>query len=328
MSLLFLSTGLLFAQSVDKLPTKAELALLENQNESLNIRRTALLAKNDSLTTSIQRLKKEKSLNIFQRQQLEQLLKKSQANDQQLVLLDQEIGQHDLLYQEKLKILVDWYEGQIDSLLSDQKSKSKKISKFLFEKIVALKTERNFYAKKMRPLLIQKLPEGAITIEEFDSYQKIKQKADLIKDQEEKINRQKALLSQQLAQLENELKLRSRMNELISDTYLMDYQTETATQLALSATENNEKSATNYPSWLENDEIRSYALSQPSSSLDVSEKLILETNVSEIATIDLEHFIQRLQLMNRQLEKSADSLRTKALLFYQAAEKKKSETEK
>jgi len=135
MRLLFLSTGLLFAQSVDKLPTKAELALLENQNESLNIRRTALLAKNDSLTASIQKLKKEKSLNIFQRQQLEQLLKKSQANDQQLVLLDQEIGQHDLLYQEKLKILVEWYEGQIDSLLSDQKSKSKKISKYLFEKI-------------------------------------------------------------------------------------------------------------------------------------------------------------------------------------------------
>ena len=64
------------------------------------------------------------------------------------------------------------------------------------------------------------------------------------------------------------------------------------------------------------------------SPIDAADIFILQTDVSEISTLDLEQYIQRLKIVNKQLSKSADSLQIKADQFYKAAEKRKMETGK
>ncbi len=321
--LLLLLTGLLLAQSGQEKVWEKKIFEWEEQIEIQIALRTKLLYKSDSLISAIQDIKTDRSLNVFQRQQLERLLKTSQQNGEELKKLNQEIVRLEQQYQTELKNIVTWHEQQIDSVLNGTKAGSKSIKEqeFAYEKVKNLKTDRDYYSKKIKPISILKVPGSTLAINEFDSYQKIKQKADLLKDQEEKIRKQKQLLANQTTDLENELKLRSRMNELISDTYLMDYNTELPSQSALAIDEKSGTNATfNY------DEMRSKGFSAAApSTLDAADVLILLTDVSEVSTLDLEHYIQRLRLVEKQLIKSADSLQIKANQFYQAAEKKKKE---
>jgi len=321
--LLLLSAGLLLAQSKQEKQWQEKIFELEERIESQINLRTKLLHTSDSLTSTIQNLKSEQRLNVFQRQQLEQLLKSSQVTNQQLKKIDQEIIQVEKLYQNELHIIIQWYEQKIDSMLTIQKMNSTRLEKLAIKKLAGLKAERDYYLKKLKPRIIQKVPDNIITISELDSYQKIKQKADLIKDHEEKIRKQKQLLSSQTIDLENELKLRNRMNELISDTYLMDYNHEIPSQSVLAV---DEKSGRNLALEFNDATFGGWATTE-TAPVDATDILILYADVSEVSTVDLEQFIQRLRLVEKQLGKSADSLRVKADLFYKAAEKKRKELE-
>ncbi len=322
--LLILTTGLLLAQSGQQKQWQEKIFEREKQIENQITARAKLMYISDSLASAIQILKSEKRLNVFQRQQLEQLLKSSQVNNQQLKKQDQESIQSEKLYQDELQIIIGWYESKIDSLLTLQKMNPKKITESAIKKLTNYKTERNQYFKKRKPRLIQKIPDNKVSIGEFDSYQKIRQKADLLKDQEEKIRKQKQLLASQTADLENELKLRNRMNELISDTYLMDYDSDVPLQSAMAM---DEKSGRNQNLDFNEAVFAGYSATE-TSPIDATDILILYADVSEISTIDLEQYIQRLRSVEKQLGKSADSLQIKANQFYQAAEKKKKETKK
>ncbi|MBC8182163.1 hypothetical protein H8E88_13700 [candidate division KSB1 bacterium] len=322
--LLIATTGLLLAQSSQEKQWQEKIFEREKQIENHIAKRAQLMYIGDSLTSAIQIFKGEKRLNVFQRQQLEQLLKSSQINNQQLKKQDQEIIQTEKLYQDELQIIIQWHEGKIDSLLALQKMKTKKIDGSIIKKLAGLKTERDYYLKKLKPRFLKKVPGNTITISEFDSYQKIRQKADLLKDQEEKIRKQKQLLTSQTADLDNELKLRSRMNELISDTYLMDYDSDIPSQSAMAM---DEKSGRNQNLDFNEAVYVGYGATE-ASPIDATDILILYADVSEFSTMDLELYIQRLRAVEKQLGKSADSLQIKANLFYQAAEKKKKEIKK
>ena len=318
--------SLLFAQTENEKSLQEKVLKLEKQLDAQSNQRANLLHKSDSLAALVQELKNKESLNIFQRQRLEQLLKSSQLNNQQLISLDIEIANSKKQYQEMLTKIVEWYDQKIDNILdeADEKNKTSERQQVAYNLIRSLKAEQDIYVKKQTPQSLKMPPVSKVAINEFDSYQKIKQKADLLKDQEEKIRRQKQLVSSQTDDLENELKLRNRMNELISDTYLMDYNTELPSQSALAI---DEKLGTNKT--LDYDEIRGEGfLATAPSTLDAADVLVLLVDVSEVSTLDLEQYIQRLRLVDKQLGKSADSLQIKANQFYQAAEKKKREIQK
>jgi hypothetical protein len=322
--LLLFSTGLLLAQSVQEQPMREKILEWEKQLEVQFNLRSVFLNKSDSLNSAIQNLKGEKRLNVFQRQQLENLFKISQQNDAKLRQVDHEIIRQENQYQIDLKNIVGSYEQKIDSMLTTQKQNPAKFEASAINELAGLKSVRDFYLKKLKPRFIQKVPENTISISEFDSYQKIRQKADLLKDHEEKIREQKRLLSSQTADLENELKLRSRMNELVTDTYLMDFNPEIPSQSVLAVDEKSGSNAT-----FNNDNIfREGYMETDTTPLDATDILILYADVSEVSTLDLEQYIQRLRLVEKQLGNSADSLQIKANQFYQAAEMKKKEIEK
>ncbi|MCD4664125.1 MAG: hypothetical protein K8R68_02570 [Bacteroidales bacterium] len=314
--------SLLFAQ-IEEEPLQEKALKMEKQLDAQRNQRANLLHKSDSLATLVQLLKSKKSLNTFQRQRLEQLLKSSQLNNQQLVTLDVEIADSEKQYQGMLTKIVEWYDQKIDSVLdeADEKNITSEKQHVAYNLIRSLKVERDIYEKKQTPQSLKMPPVSKVAIGEFDSFKRIRQKADLLKDQEDKVREKERQVIQQINDLVNELKLRDRMNELISDTYLMDYNSEIPSQPATDKVWN--ENPTDYTE-INGGRFSSTALSP----IDAADIFILQTDVSEISTLDLEQYIQRLKIVNKQLSKSADSLQIKADQFYKAAEKRKMETGK
>jgi len=284
---------------------------LSTQIESLQIEKIKFLHQSDSLAAVIQQFKSKQDLNIFQRRRLELLLKSSQVLDQSIVAIDQNIDKSDREHQSILRELLSWYDGQIAKRINSEQGK--KLAEAQAEQLSKLTLERNGYLKKIKQHEIQLQLSKPIEIGASDSYQTIKQKADLVKDQEDKARKQLKLVERRVTELQQELKLRNRMNELIADTYLMDQPTEKHLP------QNQPRSANYNIEFSETDKARA----QSSASFDAVDNLLLKADLSGISNLDVESQIRNLQQMKVKLSQSADSLRTVADQFYQAAEEKR-----
>ncbi len=142
--------------------------------------------------------------------------------------------------------------------------------------------------------------------------------ADVFKDQEDKARKQMKLVEKRVKELQNELKLRNRMNELIADTYLMDQPTEKLLP------QNQPRGANENASYTGTDK----STAQSSASFDAVDNLLLKADVSGISNLDLESQVRNLQQMKVRLNQSADSLHIVADQFYQAAEEKRQDENK
>lgn len=320
-TLILSTTCLVYAQEREVQVLKERERDLAQQMEAVSADRAELAQRGDSLAVWIQALKGKKSLNIFQRQRLEELLKSSQQLGQQLVEIDQKMASLDQQHQSILKQLVAYYDREIDQLVETltKKSVAPAEQKNQYQRLVALKSERDNYAKQIKLILINVPQRGQIRIQATDSYQAIRQKADLLKDQEDKLRRQMKAVEQKMADLQNELKLRNRMNELIADTYLMDKPNETLIQrpAQLSAKRESDQMFNT----IENSELQNMSLS------DISNFLIT-TEVDQVSHLDLEYYIEDLNQVKTMLKRSADSLAVAADQFYKAAEQKRKDVHK
>jgi len=313
--ILLLSAAMLYSQDFNSLQQKEQ--QLSAQIESLQSEKSKFLHQSDSLAVLIQQLKSKQDLNIFQRRRLEQMLKSSQELDQKITEIDQKIDKLDRDHQAILGELISWYDGEIAKMVDS--GQGKKLSQSQADKLSQWNLERNEYLKQVKQNHIQFQTSKPIQIDESDSYQTIKQKADLVKDQEDKARKQIKLVDKRVKELQSELKLRSRMNELIADTYLMDQPTEKLLP------QNQPRGANDNAAFTESDKA---ARAQSSTSFDVVDNLLLKTDVSGTSNLDLESYIRNLQQMKVRLNHSADSLRIVADLFYQAAEKQRQDDNK
>ena len=103
------------------------------------------------------------------------------------------------------------------------------------------------------------------------------------------------------------------MNELISDTYLLDKPNETLLPPA-QVDANREVDQTF--NTIKNSELNNMTLS------DISNFLIT-TDVNRISHLDLDYYVQDLRQVKTMLNRSADSLSVAADQFYRAAEQKR-----
>lgn len=314
--ILFLNSALLYSQQPDIDLAKQNEKQLSVHIESLQIEKLKMLHQSDSLAVLIQQLKSNQDMNIFQRRRLEQLLKSSQEFDQKISEIDQKIDKLDHEYQAIVREIVSWYDGQIANIIGN--AKSKKLSQQMSQQLTGWNSERSQYLKKIKQNQVHFQLIRPIEIEDSDSYQTIRQKADLVKDQEDKLRKQIKSVVKRVAELQTDLKLRNRMNELISDTYLMDQPTEKFLP------QNQARGANDNATYSEADKSKA----QSSTSFDVVDNLLLRTDISTISNLDVESYIRNLQQMKLQLGQSADSLRSIADQFYQAAEKKRQDDRK
>ncbi len=313
---LLLNRDLLYSQQLDINFLQQKEQQFSVQIESLQIEKLNFLHQSDSLAALIQQLKSKQDLNIFQRRRLEQMLKSSQELNQNITEIDQKIDKLDRDNQAVLGELISWYDGQIAKIVNS--GQGKKLSRSQVEQLSKWNLERNDYLKKVKQNQIHLQLSKPIEIEELDSYQTIKQKADLVKDQEDKARKQIKLMDKRVKNLQNELKLRNRMNELIADTYLMDQPMEKFLPQTQS------RGANDNATFFETDKSRA----QSSTSFDVVDNLLLKADVSDISNLDLESYIRYLQQMRGRLTHSADSLGFVADQFYQIAEKKRQDENK
>jgi hypothetical protein len=313
---LLLNSGLLYSQQFDINFLQQKEQQLSVQIESLQIEKSRFLHQSDSLAALIQQLKSKQDLNIFQRRRLEQMLKSSQELDQNITEIDQKIDKLDQDNQAVLGRLISWYDGQIAKMVNS--GQGKKLSRSQVEQLSKWNLERNDYLKKVKQNQIHLQLSKPIEIEQLDSHLTIKQKADLVKDQEDKARKQIKLVDKRVKDLQNELKLRNRMNELIADTYLMDQPTEKFLP------QNQPRGANDNATFSETDKSRA----QSRTSFDVVDNLLLKADVSGISNLDLESYIRYLQQMRGRLTHSADSLGFVADQFYQIAEKKRQDENK
>ncbi len=313
-TLILFGNSLIYAQEINEQLLKQQEQNLASQIQIAIVEKSKLMQQGDSLATVIQDLKKKPNLNIFQRQKLEDLLKFSQQLEQKIFEIDQKMSLLDHDHQFALKKLIDYYDSEIEKIVDQQKIRSlpEDQQKSEYQKLVALKIDRDKYLKKIKSNLINIPMDREIQIHVTDSYQAIKQKADLLKDQENKIRKQLKAVEKKVADLENERKLRNRMNELISDTYLLDKPNET---LLPPVQENATREVDQTFNTIKNSELENMSLS------DISNFLIT-TDVNRISHLDLDYYIQDLKHVKTMLNRSADSLAVAADTFYKAAEKR------
>lgn len=318
--ILLLNSCLLYSQQLDINSFQQQEQQLSTQTESLQIEKSNFLHQSDSLAALIQQLKSKQDLNIFQRRRLEQLLKSSQELDQNITEVDQKIDKLDRDHQTVLGELISWYDGQIAKMVDS--GQGKKLSQSQVEQLSKWNLERNEYLKKVKQNQIHLQLSKPIEIEQSDSYQTIKQKADFVKDQEDKARKQLTFVDKRVKELKQELKLRNRMNELIADTYLMDQPTEKFLP------QNQPRGANDNATYSDGEKSSASRPATSSTSFDIVDNLLLKADVSGISNLDLESHIRNLQQMTVRLNQSADSLRIVADQFYQAAEKKRQDDSK
>jgi len=318
-ALFLLNCALVFSQELNEDSIKQKNIEFEMEIRSEEYQCKKLQKQGDSLAIIIQQLKSEKNLNIFERQKLEQLFKKTQELEIKNQEKRQRLEKTEEEYQIFLHDVIVWCDGQIQSYLAliENKKKGTQAQRAKLKELYALKKIRKEYFRKLKPLSIPVQINASIEINEFDSYEKIIQKADVVKDQEDKVRKKLSALKERMKEAENELTLRNKMNELISDTYLMEHQSET-----LISSRQSEKGKT---------------LTWDGETLNSEESVeislnnfdhFLKSDVSEFSNMDLEFYLQNLKSMISKLNHSADSLQLKAETFYRSAEKKREEYRK
>ena len=319
-TLILLSNSLIYAQQIEELLLKKQEQNFAKQMQMANLEKSKLISQGDSLAAVIQDLKNKPSLNIFQRQKLEALLKSSQQLQQSIFEIDQKLDSIDHNHQAILNQLIDYYNKEIKRMVDNQNIKqlpSAQQTKW-YQQLTDLKSERDGYLRKIKPSIVNVELAGEIRIKQSDGYYTIKQKADVLKDQEDKIRKQVKIVEKKMADFENERKLRNRMNELISDTYLLDKPAETVLQAAqTSVTRERDQTF----STIEKSELENMSLS------DISNFLIT-TDLNAISNLDLDYYIQDLKQLKKMLNRSADSLGMAADQFYNAAEQKRKDIHK
>lgn len=320
-TIILLHCPLIFSQEMNESAIEAKNREFEAKIRSEERSSVALQIQIDSLAVIIQELKADKDFNIFERQRLEQLLKESQKLDIRLRTKRRDLAKMRQDYQVFLGEAMTWYDGQIQKLLAsiennklNNEEKQKRV-----QELIQLKESRKEYSRKLQPQSLPSWLNTSIEIQEFDSYDKIIQKADLVKDQEDKVRKQLALFKKHAKEAENELMLRRKMNELISDTYLMEHQSETF----IAAAPAEKDRMTDVQEGVYNTEI------SPEMEILMSNyDNLINSDVSEFSAVDLEFYLKNLNAMISNLVRSADSLKLKAEKFYQSAEQKREDERK
>lgn len=310
-----LIVGQVLAQDQTLSTAEREFAEIESKLADLGTQRETLSAQVRSHAVEIQELKSRDRLSYFQRQKLEALLKQSQTVSNQIESIDGEIRILDRNLTRAGETLIERYNSQIDRLLA--KSQNSKLStqarKNLLSEINTLRTKRAAVKQKIKPSSPEPVGLTRVEIEPDDSAKKITQKADLLKDQEDKLRRLVGQIAQQTQDMQKELRVRTRINEMVTDMAVFDPLDEAVGDVSALgaqalAEESRDLSAT------------------PEKNLGQSDDQFLigrDFDITNLSSEQLEDAIEALENRQKQARAKADSLARQAERFYKAAQDRK-----
>jgi chaperonin cofactor prefoldin len=305
----------LFSQETSLLILENEFARIDSSISKLDFQRVQLSKQIQSNANAIQELKDKDKLNYFQRQRLERLLKDSQDLSNQIERIDSQIRSLNKLYKKTGNQLIGLYDSEIKNSLNEiaRKKSSPNSRQTLHQKVENLRSKREQVKQKIGAVAVSPIKIPKLQIEPDDTPKQIEQKADLLKDQEDKLQRLAKQIELQTTELQKELEIRNRMDELVTDLALFDQQEEALSNVSTF-----------------NEQAR--AFNEEISIGEVGENQFLEENLlvgqkdfdfSNLTTERLEEAIEHLKNQQQHIQAQADSLADQAESFYQAAQEMK-----
>ena len=205
---------------------------LEAQLDSLQQQKEQKTQRVQLYSEEIRALEAKGGLNYFQRQKLEERLKKSQALSREIEQIEQRMRELRVQQDQVAEQLLQAYDAEIAAAVQrlEKEARSATEREALASRIAGWRERQAALRVKFsRPPTVTRLPR--LSIDPDDTPKQIEQKADLLKDQEDKLRRVVLQLQQQRQELRSELELRTRINEMASDLALWDQQEEAVTPL-------------------------------------------------------------------------------------------------
>ena len=261
-----------------------------------------------------QELRKDESLNYFQRQKLENLLRRSQDLANQIEAIDLTLQQLESDLQKSGKKLIRMYDKEIKEKLASIESAQLKseMKQETIRQVEVLRVKKDAIREKIDDGELKQIQISTVKIEPDDAAQTIEQKADLLKDQEEKIRRQSQKLRLKIVDLQEEQELLNRIDDLMTDLALFDQQEEILSNLDGNGTERDALSSADNTS-------------QESGLRELQNSFVTQKDFdfSSLSPVELEDVIQLLKEQELRSQILADSLGRQAERFYQKARESK-----
>jgi chaperonin cofactor prefoldin len=303
----------------DMISQEKEWARLDSLIQDASKQRSALSRELAAYAKEIQELKSQSKRSYFQQQRLERLLKDSQDVANQIEKLDSQIHSLQRSYLRTANRLVYLYDSEISKglkQLENQKLESARQRELLAE-VERLRRRSELVKEKAGQSKLAQHNIPALKIEPDDSPKQIEQKADLLKDQEDKLRVSAQQVEKQARDLKKEMELRTRMNDLVTDLAMFDQQEEALGNVnTFDVQQINPESATD----LTVGGTRSETGRFTEQTLIFGQK---DFDFSALSPEQLEEVIANLKKHEERLKAQADSLARQAEAFYKAAKESK-----
>lgn len=196
-----------------------QISTLESQKSQLVLQKQALVARGDELSYKIEsrKMQSKAGLGIIGKHRLSKELREAQSLSKNIQRLEKEIYTIDTEIKNKRNQLLKEYERQIAILMAGlEKSKTSAERKQTLDKLKAYGTEKE-KLEKYNEKELEYLDISQIDIKQHDSSQDIKEKADLVNDYANKLNRNISFLSRKIEELKKERRARIKLGEFADE---------------------------------------------------------------------------------------------------------------
>ena len=300
----------LYSQDSSIINLENEFSQIGSSISQLNNKRQMLSKQVQAYATEIQELKNKDKINYFQRQRLEGLLKDSQDLSKQIETIDSKVQSLNKLYRKTGNQLIRLYDSDINKSLKnlEKKQLSPELRQSLILEIETLRAKKEDVKRKIAPDELKEFRLLRLEIEPEDTPKQIKQKADLLKDQEDKLRSLENQINKQTKELQKEVEIRTRIGEFVTDLALFDQQEE-----ALGDVNPSTEALVDFGE-----------LPGPESGVDrafIQENLLVgqkNFDFSSLSSERMEDVIENLKERQNRLHALADSLARQAEAFYNA----------
>jgi hypothetical protein len=322
----FSSAGLSQAQIARLDSLERKLSQVDRQLTTLTGTKQQLVADLSSKSAELKKLREDANRNYFEHQRLQDLMRSSQEVSLEIERTSEQLDRLNDEYKSTVEKLIGAYEAElqhrVDGLNASTLSEKQKETQL--GHINDMRKRMNILRATSDQLAVLNLKPVELTLQ--DTPKRIEQKADLVKDQEEKVRRFAVEINKEKEMLRKELNLRTRIGDLVTDLSLFDQQDEILTSLpsreSVSASLDEGQSrnqdfpdATAIP---ENSFI--YEKSEVDGQVFISQK---NFDFSKLSEEELEEAIEMMEKQYLRASSKADSLSQIAEKYYRTAKEQR-----
>ena len=327
-SLIALATAGIGREGVNAQTPKLEgqiqtILTIEQGLDSLQAVRSKLLQQAQSLAQQIEMHQSKDLLSRGERRDLEKKLQQSQRLEIQLKDLDDGIADVKKQRQEALKILIGFYQIEIDRLIVSTEMDPGQKSELILDRLETLIIDKNSWETHIETPMSEPQSYVNVNVKQWDSPQTLRMKGDLLFDQEENIRQEIRRVSQRIASLTQEESVRRKVAELADEMDLFDEREEL---LGKSLTANTEGNPTLQGAETLEDIPRISTV--PAYGLERLEQarfkdIVLHLTGPKPRSLPaLQQWIDSLQEYRNRIQTHADSLKLRAEWFYEEANRR------